>query len=75
MAEKYRRFGRKHMMDLAKCIRNTKLSLANRTAVGTEIADYLASIEPFFDRAVFMQIVKGTTVDKYTNYCSDVEDK
>ncbi len=75
MAEKYKRLGRKHMMDIAKVVRNTTLSLNNRVIVGRALANYLESQEPFFDRPVFMQIVQGTTVDTKTNYCSDVEDK
>ena len=61
-------------MDIAKVIRNTQLSLANRVSVGGALADYFATMDQFFDRSVFLGIVKGTTLDKKTNAYSDIED-
>ena len=61
-------------MDIAKCIRNTNLSLENRINVGRALATYFAKDDQFFDRPTFMGIVKGTTLDRKTNAHSDIED-
>lgn len=72
---KYKRFGRKHMMDIAKTIRNTRLSLDNRVEVGRALSNYFEQQESTFDREVFMGIVRGVTLDRHTEPYSDVKEE
>ena len=46
-------------MDFAKVLRNSALSKKNRELIGRDLAAYLATEDPFFDRKTFMSVMMG----------------
>jgi hypothetical protein len=62
-SKRYRRFTKVHIIDIAKCIRNTNISSNARLMVARNIANYFATIEQFMDRGQFIQIASGQVED------------
>ena len=71
---KYITFKRKHVMDFAKTIRNSKISENSRLIIARDLASYLETIDPFFARQQFMMLVLGRIDHDYkTEVYSKVE--
>lgn len=57
--KKTKPFSRKNVMDFAKVIRNANISNASRSVILKDLAEYLASEDPFFDKPMFTGIATG----------------
>ena len=70
----YKRFGRKHMMDMAKLIRNVEMSETARMKLVRSFADYFEKVDPMAERKVFMDIaLSALSHDWRTEKHSDVK--
>ncbi len=70
----YKRFGRKHMMDMAKVIRNVPMAESARLRLVRDFAAYFQTIHPLVDREVFMDIaLSNLDYDWRTEKYSDVK--
>ena len=73
---KTKSFRRKNMMDIAKIIRNLRISSNQRAIVYHALASYFESEDPFFDRPRFVQLATGQLKeDPKTGAYSNVKEK